>query len=273
MSAGNGPGAGVRGGVRIGTYNLHGLRDSLPALTRVIAGLRADVLCVQEAPRFGRWRARRRALAEAAGMRLATPGRLGGVAVLTGPRVRVLEARSHALRVFLGLELRGLAVAVVEAGGARLAVGSLHLDLSDPARMHHAAEAVALMERAAAPYGAAIVLGGDLNEQPHQPAWRYLAGRLSDCGAAAGGGGAPTFPAARPAARIDGVFAAPGASVLSCGDGTGAGTGPGTGADPADLAAASDHLPVVAELRFQLGARGAGDPDSDTGGRTGRPSP
>ncbi|QYC40576.1 Endonuclease/Exonuclease/phosphatase family protein [Nonomuraea coxensis DSM 45129] len=233
--------------VRIGTYNLHGLRDSVPALTRVIAGLRADVLCVQEAPRFGRWRARRRAFAAAAGMRLATPGRLGGVAVLTGPRVRVLEARSHALRVFLGLELRGLAIAVVEAGGARLAVGSLHLDLHDPARVHHAAEAVTLMERAAAPYGAAIVLGGDVNERPHQPAWRYLAGRLSDCHAAAAaarpaGGGPPgglTFPAARPSARIDGVFAAPEARVVSCGK---------VDAAAADLAAASDHLPVVAEL-------------------------
>ncbi|MEV0625551.1 endonuclease/exonuclease/phosphatase family protein [Nonomuraea wenchangensis] len=254
--------------VRIGTYNLHGLRDSLPALTRVIAGLRADVLCVQEAPRFGRWRARRRALAAAAGMRLATPGRLGGVAVLTGPRVRVLEARSHALRVFLGLELRGLAIAVVEAGGARLAVGSLHLDLHDPARVHHAAEAVALMERAAAPYGAAIVLGGDVNERPHQPAWRYLAGRLSDCYETAAAsrlayeelpGGRPegrpversggrsgglTFPAARPSARIDGVFAAPEARVLSCG---------GAEAAAADLAAASDHLPVVAELRLPVG--------------------
>ncbi|MEU6730335.1 endonuclease/exonuclease/phosphatase family protein [Nonomuraea wenchangensis] len=228
--------------VRVGTYNLHGLRDSLPALTRVIAGLRADVLCVQEAPRFGRWRARRRALAAAAGMRLATPGRLGGVAVLTGPRVRVLEARSHALRVFLGLELRGLAIAVVEAGGARLAVGSLHLDLHDPARVHHAAEAVALMERAAAPYGAAIVLGGDVNERPHQPAWRYLAGRLSDCHEAAASrlaSGGSTFPAARPSARIDGVFAAPEARVVSCG---------GADVAAADLAAASDHLPVVAEL-------------------------
>ncbi|MFI7700923.1 endonuclease/exonuclease/phosphatase family protein [Nonomuraea sp. NPDC049480] len=226
--------------IRVGTYNLHGLRDSVPALTGVIAAMRADVLCVQEAPRFYRWRARRRALAAAAGMRLATPGRLGGVAVLAGPRVRVLRAESHALRVFLGLELRGLAVAVVEAEGARLAVGSLHLDLNDPARVHHAAEAVALMERAAAPYGAAIVLGGDVNEQPHQPAWRYLAGRLADCYAVAPKGDGLTFPAERPAVRIDGVFAARDTRVVSCG---------GVDAGIADLAGASDHLPVVAELR------------------------
>ncbi|MGN9839569.1 endonuclease/exonuclease/phosphatase family protein [Nonomuraea sp. H19] len=226
--------------VRVATYNLHGMRSGLPALTKVITALRADVLCVQEAPRFGRWRARRRALAAAAGLRVATPGRLGGVAVLVAPRVRVLRAESHALRVFLGLELRGLAIAVVEAGGARLAVGSLHLDLNDPARMHHAAEAVALMERAAARFGAPIVLGGDINEQAHQPAWRYLAGRLADCYAVAPKGDGLTFPAAGPAVRIDGVFAAREARVVSCGA-VDAGLG--------ELAGASDHLPVIAELR------------------------
>ncbi|TDD48694.1 endonuclease/exonuclease/phosphatase [Nonomuraea terrae] len=227
--------------IRVATYNLHGMRDSVPALTRVITAMRADVLCVQEAPRFGRWRARRAALAAAAGLAVATPGRVGGVAVLTGRRARVVHAESHRLRGFLGLERRGMAVAVVQAGGTRLAVGSLHLDLSDPARMHHAAEAVALMERVSARFGAAIVLAGDLNEQPHQPAWRYLATRLADCYAAAPKGDGPTFSARRPSVRIDGVFAAREARVVSCG---------GVDAEIADLGAASDHLPVVAELRL-----------------------
>ncbi|WP_226899870.1 endonuclease/exonuclease/phosphatase family protein [Nonomuraea phyllanthi] len=246
------------------------MRDSVPALTRVIAAMRADVLCVQEAPRLRR--SRRGALAAAAGLRVATPGRVGGVAVFTGPRVRVLHAESHALRLFLGLERRGLALAVVDVAGARLAVGSLHLDLHDSARVHHAAEAVALMERAAGRFGATIVLGGDINEQAHQPAWRLLAGRLADCHAVAArerqgdrapqgerrgererrGDGAEiaperpadeglTFTSARPAVRIDGVFAAREAHVVSCG---------GVDASSADLAGASDHLPVVAELRI-----------------------
>jgi len=227
--------------IRVATYNLHGMRDSVPALTRVIAAMRADVLCVQEAPRFGRWRARRAALAAAAGLAVATPGRVGGVAVLTGRRARVVHAESHRLRGFLGLERRGLAVAVVQAGGSRLAVGSLHLDLNDPARMHHAAEAVSLMERVAARFGATIVLAGDLNEQPHQPAWRYLATRLADCHAAAPKGDGLTFSARRPSVRIDGVFAAREAQVVSCG---------GVDAEIVDLGAASDHLPVVAELRL-----------------------
>ncbi|WP_043638424.1 endonuclease/exonuclease/phosphatase family protein [Nonomuraea candida] len=226
--------------IRVATYNLHGLRDSVPALARVIAAARADVVCVQEAPRFVRWRARRAALAAASGLTVATPGRAGGLAVLAGRRVRVLHAAAHPLRAFLGLERRALAVAVVQAEGARLAVGSFHLDLNGPARMHHAAEAMELIEGVAARYDAAIVLGGDVNERPHQPAWRYLAGRLTDCYAAAPKGDGLTFPAARPSGRIDGVFAARGTPVASCG---------GVDAPIADLAGASDHLPVVAELR------------------------
>ncbi|MEV0384443.1 endonuclease/exonuclease/phosphatase family protein [Nonomuraea sp. NPDC050643] len=227
--------------IRVATWNVHGLRDSVPALTRVVTALRADVLCVQEAPRFLRWRARRRALAAETGLRLATPGRVGGVAVYAGERARVLHAEAHALRSFAGLERRGLAVAVVEAEGARLAVGSLHLDLNGPARMHHTAEAVALMEGVAARFGAVIVLGADVNEQAHQPAWRFLAGRLADCHAVAPKGNGLTFPAASPAVRIDAVFAAREARVVSCG---------GADVPIADLAGASDHLPVIAELRL-----------------------
>ncbi|MGW0201243.1 endonuclease/exonuclease/phosphatase family protein [Nonomuraea sp. NPDC003201] len=212
----------------------------MPALTRVIAAMRADVLCLQETPKVVRWRARREALAAAAGLRVATPGRVGGVAVLAGPRVAVLHAESRALRAFAGLERRALALAVLEIEGVRLAVGSLHLDLNGPARVHHAAEAMALMERAATRFGATIVLGGDINEQAHQPAWRYLAGRLADCHAVAPKGDGLTFTAARPSVRIDGVFAAREARVVSCG---------GADAPIADLAGASDHLPVVAELR------------------------
>ncbi|MEV5502073.1 hypothetical protein AB0M50_42410 [Nonomuraea fuscirosea] len=61
--------------IRIATYNVHGMRDSVPALGRVMTAARADVLCVQEAPRFGRWRAGRAALAAAAGLAVAGEGR------------------------------------------------------------------------------------------------------------------------------------------------------------------------------------------------------
>ncbi|MGI5270687.1 endonuclease/exonuclease/phosphatase family protein [Nonomuraea sp. CA-218870] len=227
--------------LRVGTYNLRGLRDDVPALVRVLTAMRADLICLQEAPRLVGWRARCERLAARCGLRLVAGQGLAGVAVLAAPRVRPLHAESGLLRVFLGLEPRGLAVAVVEVDGAPLAVASVHLDLDGRARLHHAAEAMARVRRAAAPYGAPVVLGGDLNENPHQPAWRYLAGQLTDCYAAAPRGDGFTFTARRPGHRIDGVFAAPGIQVLSCG---------GVDAPGADLAAATDHLPVVAHLRL-----------------------
>ncbi|WP_049573484.1 endonuclease/exonuclease/phosphatase family protein [Nonomuraea sp. SBT364] len=226
--------------VRVATYNLHGLRDDGAALERVIASARADVFCVQEVPRLPVRRLRWRRLVARQGLR--TAGGLGrrGVAVLAGPRAQVLHAESHVLKVFAGLEIRALAVAVVEVGGARLAVGSLHLDLHGAARMRHAAEALELTEAVAARHRAEVVLGGDLNEHPGRPAWRLLAARLADCHAAAPAGDGLTFPAGKPEHRIDALFAARGLRVVSCG---------GVDAANADLTGASDHLPVLAELR------------------------
>ncbi|MEU0569996.1 endonuclease/exonuclease/phosphatase family protein [Nonomuraea sp. NPDC005983] len=212
----------------------------MPALVRVVTAMRPDVLCVQEAPRFVNWRARRRALAEACGLRVAAGGRLGGVAVLTGPRAEVLRAESRVLRVFAGLEVRALALAVVEVDRARLAVGSIHLDLHAAARLRHVTEVLAFAERTATRAGAALVIGGDVNEQADRPAWRYLTGRLADCYQAAPKGDGLTFSSTKPRRRIDGLFAGPGPRLLSCG---------GVDAAQDDLTRASDHLPVIAEFR------------------------
>lgn len=225
--------------VRVATYNVRSLRDSVPALVRVIRAARPDVLCLQEAPRFARWRQRRAALAAAAGMTVAAGRRRGGMAVLAGPGVRLLHAEGRLLRREPRLERRAVAIAVVEARGLRLAVASLHLDLRADARLRHAREALALVEAVALRYGAAIVAAGDLNERPGGEAFRFLAERLTDCYRAAPRGSGMTFPARAPNARIDAIFAGPGLVALSCG---------GVSADPADLAVATDHLPVVAEI-------------------------
>lgn len=226
--------------VRVVTYNLHGLRDDGAALERVIAAARADVICVQEVPRLPHRRLRWRRLIARHGLRTAGGHARRGVAVLAGPRARVLHAESHVLKVFAGLEARAVAVAVVEVEGARLAVGSFHLDLHEAARTCHAAEALELIEAVAARHDAEVVLGGDLNEHPCRPAWRLLAARLADCHAAAPRGDGLTFPAAKPRHRIDALFAARGLRVVSCG---------GVEAASPDLTGASDHLPVLAELR------------------------
>ncbi|GAT64933.1 endonuclease/exonuclease/phosphatase family protein [Planomonospora sp. ID91781] len=225
--------------LRVASYNVRSMRDDVAALGRVVAALRADVLCVQEAPRFLCWRCRRRRLAAFGGLRVAAGLRAGGLAVLTGPGVRLLHGEGRLLRHFPGLERRAIAIAVVEAEGARVAVGCVHLDLDQEARLHHAGEALDLVEEVAGRFGALPVLAGDINEQAHQPAWRHLTGRLADCYAVSPRGDGLTFPARNPGKRIDAVFAVAGVSVVSCG---------GIEADPADLAAATDHLPVVAEL-------------------------
>ncbi|MBP2702457.1 endonuclease/exonuclease/phosphatase family protein [Microbispora sp. RL4-1S] len=227
--------------LRVASYNVRGLRDDRAALIRVVAAARPDVLCVQEAPRFASWRARRRRLAHRAGMTVAAGGRAGGVAVFAGPAVRVLHGSGHPLRRYAGLEWRAAAVAVVEKEGARYAVCCAHLDLVAGARLRHATEVVAVLDGTARVFGAAPVLAADVNEEPDGPAWRYLARRWADCFAVAPRGDGRTFPAARPSMRIDGVFAGPGLEVLSCGG--------VAGVPAADLAAASDHLPVIADLR------------------------
>ncbi|WP_344056853.1 endonuclease/exonuclease/phosphatase family protein, partial [Sphaerisporangium rubeum] len=173
------------------------------------------------------------------GLRLVSGRRAGGVAVLAAPDVGVLHAGGHLLRGFAGLERRAVALAVVERHGVRLTVASVHLDLSAPARMCHAAEIMALAGPLAARFEAPLVLAGDVNEPPGGPVWRYLGRGLADCYPLAPYGDGLTFTARRPGRRIDAVFAAPALRVRSCGT---------VDAMAADLTAATDHLPVVAEL-------------------------
>jgi endonuclease/exonuclease/phosphatase family metal-dependent hydrolase len=224
---------------RVGSYNVRSLRDDTGALVAVIRAMRPDVLCLQEAPRFLRWRHKRRELARRAGLTVAAGGRIGGVAVLAGPDVRVLHAEAHRLRWFSGLEWRVVAIAVVEKDGVRLVVASVHLDLVAGARLFHAAQILPLVERTAKDFQAEVVLAGDLNERPGGPVWRYFGERCADGYVCAPRGVGDTFPARAPDRRIDAVFVSKGLAVVSCG---------AVDAEPADLAAASDHVPVVADL-------------------------
>lgn len=225
--------------IRVASYNVRSLRDDQRAVVNVIRAMRPDVLCLQEAPRFLRWRRRRRELAHHAGMTVAAGGRIGGVAVFAGPDVRLLHAEAHRLRWFSGLEWRGLAIAVVEKDGIRLAVASVHLDLLPSARLWHAAQIVPLVEETAKRFRAKAVLAGDFNEQATEPTWRYLADHFTDGYAKAPRGNGNTFTSKMPTKRIDAIFAGAGLSVVSCGE---------TDARLDDLTSATDHRPVVAEI-------------------------
>jgi endonuclease/exonuclease/phosphatase family metal-dependent hydrolase len=227
--------------VRVVSYNVRALRDDADAVARVIRGCRPDLVCLQEAPRFLRWREKRQRLAEACGLTVAAGRQVAGLAVLAGSRARVLHTEYHLLTRVPRLHRRALAIAVVEIDGSRLVAASTHLDLESTPRRAHAGQVIALLDRVRRSFSAPVVLTGDINEEPGGPAWGLLARTFQDAYSVAPAGEGDTYSAGDPKERIDGVFADQTITVAGCGVPT----------DPAltrDYVAATDHRPVVAEL-------------------------
>lgn len=223
------------GELRVLSYNVRSLRDDARAVATVIRACDPDVVCVQEAPRFLRWRARCAALARTSGLVVVTGGRpAGAMLLLAHIRVRVERSQDLLLSKDPKLHQRGLAVAVVSVPGVRAAVASMHLDLDPTARCRHVDEVLARMADFAAP----VVLAGDVNEEPGQPAWQALSARLQDAYAVAPDGSGETYSATRAARRIDGVFVDLRLEVVSAGV-----------PDVPGIEVASDHRPVLAVLR------------------------
>jgi endonuclease/exonuclease/phosphatase family metal-dependent hydrolase len=228
--------------VRVLSYNIRSMRDDTAALARVIRACAPDLLLVQEAPRFFRWRKAAARLAAATGLYYVTVGAPAtGPMILCAPRVTVQRAEDSLMPHTPGLHRRGLATAVLRVGRARLAAVSTHLSLSPAERV---TQAGLVLERVAALGEPNVVLGGDFNEPPGRPAFARIAARLQDGYAVAPWGGEVTNTRA-PFQRIDAVFASGAVRVLGCGVPRGL-----PGVSDADLAAATDHLPVLAALRL-----------------------
>ena len=160
-----------------------------------------------------------------------------GLLLLGGSRTKVVYLESRWLSPVPRYLQRGLTIAVVEVSGVRVAVANMHLDLYPAGRRRHIREILARVERVQRQYGCPVVLAGDVNEGPGGPTWRALVRRFQDAYAAAPCGGAATLPAARPRARIDGIFASADVGVCGCGV-----------PDIPGTAQASDHRPVLADL-------------------------
>ncbi|SCF74562.1 Metal-dependent hydrolase, endonuclease/exonuclease/phosphatase family [Streptomyces sp. DconLS] len=229
--------------VRVLSYNIRSLRDDTDALARVITACAPDLVLLQEAPRFFRWRKKLARLAGASGLVVLTGGgTAAGPAILCSLRATVERTEDVLLPLTPGLHRRGLATAVVRFGGARLGVISCHLSLDGTERY---AQGGLLLDRLDGLGVEHALLGGDLNEGPDGRTFHLLAGALQDCRAVAPWGGEETWTRDAPARRIDAVFATKGIEVLGCGV-----PGDLPGVSRADLAAATDHLPVLAALRI-----------------------
>ncbi|MCF3131776.1 endonuclease/exonuclease/phosphatase family protein [Streptomyces olivochromogenes] len=229
--------------VRVLSYNIRSMRDDTTALARVITACAPDLVLIQEAPRFFRWRKKLARLAAASGQVLLTGGATAaGPAILCSLRATVERTEDVLLPLTPGLHRRGFATAVVRIAGARLGVLSCHLSLQKDERHEQAGM---LLDRLAGMHAEHAVVGGDLNERPGGPTFRRLAEGLQDCRATAPWGGEYTSTPADPHQRIDAIFATKGIEVLGCGVPL-----DHPGITEADLRAATDHLPVLAALRI-----------------------
>ncbi|MGF0172176.1 endonuclease/exonuclease/phosphatase family protein [Streptomyces sp. Marseille-Q5077] len=228
--------------IRVLSYNIRSMRDDTDALARVITACDPDLVLIQEAPRFFRWRKKLSRLARAANLVVLTGGATAaGPAILCNLRATVERTEDVLLPLTPGLHRRGFATAVVRFGGARLGVLCCHLSLQKDERY---AQGGMLLDRLAGMGVEHAVAGGDLNERPGGRTFRRLADGLQDCWATSPWGSEYTSTPADPHQRIDAIFATKGIEVAGCGVPLGH-----RGITQTDLRAATDHLPVLAALR------------------------
>jgi endonuclease/exonuclease/phosphatase family metal-dependent hydrolase len=221
--------------VRVMTYNIfEGGRFEAP-LREVVRAAAPDVLVVNELPPYPFvWRRRCRRLAEDWGMELVLGGRrTGSVGLLVRPGVAATPFHHEVLGRPPCRTWRGIVSAQLRVEGRLMGVVGCHLSPDhEGLRVRETAKVLRVAETLPGP----VVVAGDLNERPDGPDWATL----RKAGFADHGSGAwLTFPARAPVKRIDAVLVRGDARVRHHGD---------PGVDPALLAAASDHRPVLAVL-------------------------
>lgn len=211
-------------GLRVLSYNMRSLRDDAAALVRVVRAAGPDVVCVQEAPKWWRWRSRCAELARRCDLLFVTGGLpAGNNMLMCTAAVSVRESADFLFTRAFGLHQRGMATASCSLGGARFQLVSTHLDMDAAQRRLHVEEMFTALGR----LDDAVVLGADVNEHPGEPAWSALGARLPECGAGTR------------ARRIDGIFLSPGIRVLTA-----------AVLDSPDVRIASDHPPILAEVEL-----------------------
>jgi endonuclease/exonuclease/phosphatase family metal-dependent hydrolase len=216
----------------VATYNVRGFRDGLDRLARIVATFEPDVLLLQETG--SREALRRFALAtglDVAADPLSPLRRRAKDAVLVRSPWRIVSHRQHRFAGSARWYPRAVLLARLGGDGGRgMWAASTHLGLSGAERGRHVGELLTVCSSLEGP----VLIGGDLNARPDASAVRVLAGRFQDVWSVGEGDGV-TLPALR--ARIDYLFVSGDLAVQRAWV-------------PAEAAfGASDHLPVVAELR------------------------
>lgn len=228
--------------VRAVTWNVRSLRDDRQVVVDALTRLSPDVVLLQEAPRLLWDRRQLASVANRAGLHVVVDGRRGGgVGILVRPDVEVLESRTQTLSQTPGQYRRTVAAAQLRWHGVVWVVASVHLGLSHVERLRHVSEIALELD---AYGGLPRLVGADTNETPGggvsmamTSSWRMVEALADRSSAAA------TFPANAPTVRIDQVWVTPDIVVRRCGV-------------PAlrRIEAASDHLPVVADLALPRSA-------------------
>ncbi|GAB3548468.1 endonuclease/exonuclease/phosphatase family protein [Actinopolyspora lacussalsi] len=240
-------------------YNIHSGRDSQGRLNprrtaSVIERSGAEVVALQEVDvhwsRRSAWRDQARVLASRLGMRAffapiytlppprpSYPKRRFGLAVLS--EHPVLSATNHRMTrrstqhpSESTVRLPGFPEVVVDINGTAVHVYAAHLDYrkSPRTRRIQVREIVTALDRNEP--GTPRLLLGDLNATSRAPELAPLWKRLRDT---AGHTGAPTYPARGPRVRLDHIAASRETEVVC---------------STTVASTASDHLPVLAELRI-----------------------
>jgi endonuclease/exonuclease/phosphatase family metal-dependent hydrolase len=225
--------------IRLLSYNIRSMHDDNEALFRVIRGAEADVVVVQESPRFLRWRSKCAGLARRCGLVVVAGGRPSGANLIMSTLAVDVE-RKHEVMFSTDPDLhrRGAAIAILTYSGSRFAVAGTHLDVKPDPRLRHVGELHAALDRLV-PAEVPTVIAGDINDRPGSPSWNLLTSVRTDAFAAAGEGSPFTSTAADPHQTIDGVFADRRITVRAA-----------RVLDTDDVRAASDHRPLLVELEL-----------------------
>jgi endonuclease/exonuclease/phosphatase family metal-dependent hydrolase len=222
--------------LRVVVYNVHGFRDGLEDVARLVGRFEPDVIVLNETGPRRRLRRLARSLAMQVAHDPRSPFRRRVKnAVLVRPPWRIVEHRLHRFAdVRRPLNPRGALVARVGCSGRRLWVLAIHLGLHPVERLRAAEEVSDLARGLAGP----VLIGGDCNETPDGRAVAFLGERFWDAWLLGGDAAGETFPAPDPTARIDYLFVSEELRV----------EGVLVPSVLPEARRASDHLPVVADL-------------------------